>query len=54
MDGMDTVIINDRRLERFLEQGETIRCEEMFFPEQFPSKVVYWAVSDKRGWAERV
>ena len=52
--GIHQTSISDHRLKRFLENGETIRYEEMFYPDNYPSKVVYWAVSDTRGWAERV
>ena len=45
--------IKDRRLTEFLEKDITIHFENMFNTDIKPARVVYWAHSSKRGWAER-
>ena len=45
--------IKGNRLKRYLYENIPIHYEEMFLTEKNPSRVVYWAHSEKRGWAER-
>jgi hypothetical protein len=37
----------------FLEQNTPIHYEKIFLTDKKPAKVVYWAHSPERGWAER-
>lgn len=46
--------INDYRLDQFLKLGKPIHYEEMFLTDKLPSRLVYWAHSSVRGWAERI
>jgi hypothetical protein len=46
--------IDGQQLKDFMERGNQIHYEEMFLAEKKPSRVVYWAYSKERGWAERV
>lgn len=41
-------------LQKFLNNQGPIHYEEMFLTDKEPSRVVYWAYSNNRGWAERV
>ena len=52
--GIHQTYISDQRLTEFLQDGKTIHYEEMFMSEKIPTRVVYWAISKNRGWAERV
>jgi hypothetical protein len=45
--------IDDAQLKNFLTHGHQIHYEEMFYVEKEPSRVVFWAHSPERGWAER-
>ena len=45
--------IKGNKLNRYLYENIPIHYEEMFLTEKNPSRVVYWAHSEKRGWAER-
>jgi hypothetical protein len=51
--GIDSKFIDDYRLKNFLENGTPIHYEEMFMTDKTPSKVVFWGLSETRGWAER-
>jgi hypothetical protein len=44
--------IDGPQLKSFL-SGHPIHYEEMFYVEEEPSRVVFWAHSPERGWAER-
>lgn len=46
--------ISDTRLKEFIEKNTPIHYEKIFMIDKAPSRVVYWAHSSKRGWAERV
>lgn len=48
-----SIYINDHRLQKFLTEGTPIHYEEMFMTDKKPYRLVFWGVSDKRGWAER-
>jgi len=50
---IESEFISDNRLSKFLEQNIPIHYEKMFLTDKAPSKVVYWAHSPERGWAER-
>ena len=52
--GIHQTYINDKRLEDLVRDGKPIHYEEMFMTEKIPVKVVYWAISKSRGWAEKV
>ena len=52
--GIETKSIQGPDLENFLKKGIPVHYEEMFMTEKKPSRVVYWAYSNERGWAERV
>lgn len=52
--GIHSRSISDQRLKDFLENGTPIHYEEMFMVDKLPKKLVYWAHSPERGWAERV
>ena len=51
---LHSVYIDDYRLKRLIEHGETIHYEEMFLGNETPARVVYWANGMERGWCERV
>ena len=51
--GIESEFISDNRLTRFLEKNIAIHYEKMFLTDRKPAKVVYWAHSPERGWAER-
>jgi hypothetical protein len=46
--------IADHRLNNFMKTGTPIHYEEMFLTDKKPSRVVFWAYSNDRGWCERV
>lgn len=52
--GMNSNFITDHRLKEFMKNGTPIHYEEMFLADKPPSRVVFWAHSNERGWAERV
>lgn len=52
--GIQSRSISDSRLTDFLTHGTPIHYEEMFMVDKLPHKVVFWAHSKERGWAERV
>ncbi len=52
-ESIESEFISDPRLQHFMENGNPIHYEKMFLTEKEPSRVVYWAHSNKRGWAER-
>ena len=51
--GIHSETIKDHRLKAFLTEGKPIHFEKMFNTDIKPSKVVYWAYSTQRGWAEK-
>jgi hypothetical protein len=51
--GIQSKSIEGHQLKLFMENGKSIHYEEMFLAAKKPSRVVFWAYSDKRGWAER-
>tara|TARA_R110002020_G_scaffold383964_1_gene594623 strand:- start:5034 stop:6302 length:1269 start_codon:yes stop_codon:yes gene_type:complete len=52
--GIHQTYITDQRLQDFLTDGKSIHYEEMFLTDKVPDRVVYWAVDETQGWAERV
>lgn len=52
--GIYSKVINGHDLQKFLNNDGPIHYEEMFLTDTEPSRVVYWAHSPERGWAERV
>jgi len=50
---IESEFISDNRLTMFLEQNTPIHYEKIFLTDKKPAKVVYWAHSPERGWAER-
>jgi hypothetical protein len=46
--------ITNHQLKHFMDTGENIHYEEFFLTEKTPSRVVFWAYSEERGWCERV
>jgi hypothetical protein len=52
--GIYSKIIEGHDLQKFLNNEGPIHYEEMFLTDVEPSRVVYWAHSPERGWAERV
>ena len=52
--GIDSKFIDDYRLTEFIKNGTPIHYEEMFMTDKNPSRVVFWGLSETRGWAERV
>lgn len=51
--GIKTRSIDGPDLQRFLRGDGPIHYEEMFMTDKDPSRVVFWAHSPTRGWAER-
>ena len=52
-DDVETETIEGSRLEQYLYEGTPIHYEKMFSTDVAPKRVVYWAHSADRGWAER-
>ena len=52
--GINSKFIDDDRLKNFLQNGKPIHYEEMFMTDKNPTKVVFWGLSETRGWAEKV
>ena len=52
--GIHSKSIDGQELNDFIKKNKKIHYEEMFLTEKKPAKVVYWAHSKTRGWAERV
>ena len=52
--GIYSKSIEGHDLQKFLNNQGPIHYEEMFLTDKEPSRVVYWAYSNNRGWAERV
>jgi hypothetical protein len=50
---INTKYIEGDELKRFNE-GQNIHYEEFFLTDKTPSRVVYWAHSEEKGWCERV
>ena len=53
-EGLNHNYIEGHRLSEFLKNDTPIHYEEMFMTHKRPTKVVYWGLSEERGWAERV
>jgi hypothetical protein len=51
---IDSKYIDDYRLTEFIRNGTPIHYEEMFMTDKNPSRVVFWGLSEDRGWVERV
>jgi hypothetical protein len=51
--GIESDTVDGNMLERFLEKNIAIHYEKMFLTDRVPARVVYWAHSPERGWAER-
>ena len=45
--------IEGNKLKRYLYENTPIHYEQMFLTDKSPARVVYWAHSETRGWAER-
>jgi len=52
--GIHQEYINDQRLDDFISRNIPIHCEEIFYSNKIPFKLVFWGMSSERGWAERV
>ena len=52
--GIHSKSIQGEEFESFMKNGTPIHYEEMFMTEKKPHRLVFWAYSDRRGWAERV
>jgi hypothetical protein len=52
--GIHSKTIEGGTLKRFINQGDSIHYEEMFMTDKVPSRMVAWAFSKERGWAERI
>ena len=52
--GINSIYISDHRLKQFMEKGIPIHYEEMFMTDKPPARLVYWGLTDNRGWAERI
>jgi hypothetical protein len=52
--GIHSKSINGYQLNEFILNKKPIHYEEMFLTDKTPSRVVFWAHSKNRGWAERV
>ena len=53
-EGIFSKSIEGEQLKQFMKNSKPIHYEEMFLTEKKPSRVVYWANSKERGWAERI
>jgi hypothetical protein len=49
---LNSQFIEDYRIHNF-NNGNNIHYEEFFLTDKKPSRVVYWAFSDEKGWCER-
>jgi hypothetical protein len=52
--GINSKYITGKQLENFIKNGTPIHYEEMFMTDIKPVRVVYWGLTDTRGWGERV
>lgn len=52
--GVHSKMIEGHTLRKFVEEGTPIHYEEMFLTDKNPARMVAWAISKERGWAERV
>jgi hypothetical protein len=50
---INSKFIIDHELNMF-NQGQNIHYEEYFLTDRIPTRVVYWAHSEEKGWCERV
>jgi hypothetical protein len=51
-ESINSQFIEDYRLTNF-NNGQNIHYEEFFLTDKIPSRVVYWAYSEEKGWCER-
>jgi hypothetical protein len=51
-ESINSQFIEDHRLTSF-NNGQNIHYEEFFLTDKIPSRVVYWAYSEEKGWCER-
>jgi hypothetical protein len=52
--GLNHRYIVGHELKKFMTAGTPIHYEEMFLTDKTPSKVVFWAFSESRGWLTRI
>ena len=52
-ESLNSQFIEDYRLTNF-NNGQNIHYEEFFLTDKIPSRVVYWAYSEEKGWCERI
>jgi hypothetical protein len=52
-ESLNSQFIEDYRLLNF-NNGHNIHYEEFFLTDKTPSRVVYWAYSEEKGWCERI
>ena len=52
--GIQSKYIQGEELRKFMQEGKDIHYEEFFLAGKTPKKMVAWAVSETRGWAERI
>lgn len=52
--GINSRSITGQMLQDFIHSGKPIHYEEMFMVDKVPTKMVAWAHSKERGWAERI
>ena len=52
-ESIDSEFIKGNKLTEFINNNTPIHYEKMYMTDKNPSRVVYWAHSPKRGWAER-
>jgi len=52
-ESLNSQFIEDYRLTNF-NNGQNIHYEEFFLTDKTPSRVVYWAYSEEKGWCERI
>jgi hypothetical protein len=51
-ESLNSQFIEDHRLIGF-NNGQNIHYEEFFLTDKIPSRVVYWAYNEEKGWCER-
>ena len=51
-ESINSQFIEDHRLTSF-NNGQNIHYEEFFLTDKIPSRIVYWAYSEEKGWCER-
>jgi hypothetical protein len=51
--GMNSKSIDGVQLQNFMERGIPIHYEEMFLTDKDPSRLVFWAYNNAKGWTDR-